>query len=391
MSALRPKNVSYNELIASYLAGDISDVEREELSSWIATDSNNQKYFKAYVTTWHYAATLADTDKQDAQVAWNTLKSRIQVKEDNELRDKIRYMGTKQQLVKKILSIAAAVILTFFAGGLTAYFLNKNGVDRLPGSLSYQITTPNGTRSELVLADGTQVWLNAGSTLRYDPDYSYKSREVELTGEAYFQVKKNTSKPFTVKSAGLVIKALGTSFNVKAYPDDQELTATLVEGKITVEGKVRSKEKFKYTLNPGQNLVLLKSAENLHQGMGDQATAEDQVIQEAVNQPQEIRQIELERNVRTELYTSWKDRRWIIEQESFNNLAIMLERRYNVKFLFDPSQLSDLSFSGTIENETLEQVLKILQLSAPVNYKLGKGEVTIEMDQSLKERFKLSK
>jgi ferric-dicitrate binding protein FerR (iron transport regulator) len=387
MSILKPENVNYNELIASYIAGNISDVEREELSSWIASDSINQKYFKEYVTSWHYAATLADTDKHDAQVAWNTLKNRIQDKEDNELRDKIRYLGTKQQLVKKILSIAAAVIMTFFAGGLTAYYLNKNGVDMPSGSLSYQITTPNGTRSELVLADGTQVWLNAGSTLKYDPDYSFRSREVELIGEAYFQVKKNTSKPFTVKSAGLVIKALGTSFNVKAYPDDQRLTATVVEGKITVEGKVRNKDKFKYTLNPGQNLVLLKSTEALPSNINGLPTREVRANEDLVNQPQDIRKIELEKNVKTELYTSWKDRRWIIEQESFSNLAIMLERRYNVKFVYDQNKLQGLSFSGTIENETLEQVLKVLQLSAPIKFEIGRGEVAIALDESAQDRF----
>jgi hypothetical protein len=106
-----------------------------------------------------------------------------------------------------------------------------------------------------------------------------------------------------------------------------------------------------------------------------------------VNQPQDIRKIELEKNVKTELYTSWKDRRWIIEQESFSNLAIMLERRYNVKFVYDQNKLQGLSFSGTIENETLEQVLKVLQLSAPIKFEIGRGEVAIALDESAQDRF----
>jgi ferric-dicitrate binding protein FerR (iron transport regulator) len=183
----------------------------------------------------------------------------------------------------------------------------------------------------------------------------------------------------------LEIKALGTSFNVKAYPSENLLTATLVEGSIKVEGNAQTGE-FSYTLKPKQNITLVTASgtilpkENVRR-VTPGARDEDKVIRK-------IDRIEVASNVNTELYTSWKDRRWVIEHESFLSFAEMLERRYNVNIAYDPAEMHDISFSGTIENETLEQVISILQLSAPLKYKFGKGEVEISLDKSQMSRFK---
>jgi ferric-dicitrate binding protein FerR (iron transport regulator) len=370
------------DLIIRYLTGDLSPDDTLLLQEWLGQNPENQLFFLEHVQAWRLSGSISHGSGNDTQDALATLRKRIEnAAPQQPVVQKKRMLTVGTALLK----YAAVFILVFVLGGVSAFFVFRARSAEMLHPRAYQVVTPNGTRSEITLADGTRVWLNAGSTLSYTENYNVKRRQVDLSGEAYFSVAKDKTRPFVVKSGGLEIRALGTAFNVKAYPSENQLTATLVEGSIKVEGRSRT-GRFSYTLQPSQNITLLTSEKPERRNKNLQ-----RVTPEPLPEKREIRNIEkvvVENNVNTMLYTSWKDRRWVIEQQQFASFALMLERRYSVNIAYNPDEMKGISFTGTIENETLEQVIHIMQLSAPLKYKFGKGEVEISLDKSQVAKFK---
>jgi transmembrane sensor len=375
------------ELIISYLTGELTNTEQQELVSLIKQDPKNQELFDKMLQTWHFAGTLKKSGREESNRMWKRLLS-VDLETGKPLHelDATIPVHKLSRNVRRIISIAAAVFFIFFSGSLVTYLLFDKSQPKLTSQL-FQVVTPNGTRSELTLADGTQVWLNAGSKLTYAQDYNFNERSVNLSGEAFFQVKTDKNKPFVVHSSGLSIKALGTSFNVKAYPEDRTLVATLVEGKLVIEGKTADQKRFNYTLAPKQNLVFTKTIPTSEEINSDSNIPENTIAKSKREFKPDIKSASLESDVNTALYTSWKDSRWVIERESFINMATMLERRYDVKIIYEPEDLRDIRFTGIIENETLEQILRVIQLSAPIRYEFEKGAVHIVFDRSIQERY----
>lgn len=376
-----------DRIIASLLTGKISNEDQDKLNIWLKQDEAHVTFFEETVKTWQFSGTFNKIIDDDTHNLWKKVESRI-ANSPNQSSNRIilPLIQNRFKPIKKALAVAAVLVFVFFAGNITG-FIYKSGRGPMAESSMYEVVCPNGTRSELLLADGTKVWLNAGSTLKYAQDYNINSREVELTGEAFFHVKTNKRKPFLVKASGLKIKATGTSFNVKAYPDEATMTTLLVEGKLTVEGKTSNKKNFKYTLAPKQKMDFVKDEYNNLADQIDVNKSDKQVVPGTANRIANINSIQLLSNVKTDLYTSWKDSRWIFEKESLVNLAIMLERRYNVNIEFESEDLKNFNFTGIIENETLEQVMNILQLTAPIAFELGKGEVKITLDNTQQNRF----
>ncbi|MBN1185749.1 MAG: FecR family protein [Bacteroidales bacterium] len=373
----------YRELIIRYLANDLPEEEYGKLREWINQDNENRKLFSEMLTAWQLSASMESTPDENLPLSFEKLKSRLAYGNNESQNNADNF---RRFYFRRAVSVAAAILIAFVLGGLaTWYFFSAKKLPDM-NAQTYNVTTPYGTRSELSLADGTRVWLNAGSSLAYSENFNVTTREVKLIGEAYFQVAKNKEIPFVVKSDGLQIKALGTAFNVKAYPGDEELSTTLIEGKIVVEGKSLDEGRFSYTLNPGQNIKVIRSVK---EEKANQANIQDRKHAADEMKPirHNIKTISLESDVNTLLYTSWKDKRWVIQQESFSNLVTMLERRYNVNIRFNQAEMEGISFSGIIENETLEQVIHIIQLTAPVNYEFGKGEVNITLDKNRLGKF----
>jgi transmembrane sensor len=367
----------FKDLIIKFLDKEISHEEEKQLAELIAKDPANKAYFNEIVTIWQFSGTLSKSSSEMDSLAFQKLMSKI----NNE-------KGKQRKLLPvNILKAAASILFIFALGGVSFYFFfsGKQQIKVKPQNIT--VSTPFGTRSELKLADGTRVWLNAGSTITYNENYNIGSRTVNLIGEAYFKVAKDPAKPFVVNSGGMKVKALGTAFNVKAYPGDRTLIATLVEGKIVVEGKSIKQGSFSYTLKPNQNITLttVKTLGIQKKIMPARKNVSLEKLDKRESRP--IENVSLQSNINTVFFTSWKDKRWIIERASFNTLAEMLERRYNVKIIYNPVEMAQISFTGTIENETLEQVIHILQLSAPLKYKLAKGEVSFSIDKTKQLKF----
>jgi len=286
-----------------------------------------------------------------------------------------------RKLVLKYLKTAASWLVFFLLGFATLYWIRKP-VEIMPRPVVIEV--PLGAKGSIVLPDGSKVWLNAGTQISYDENYGKKSRSLQLTGEAYFDVARDKRHPFIVNASGLKIEALGTKFNVKAYPEEPSVMTTLEEGKIDIQIMENRKGPRNIILLPNEKFVYQKASGSFEKSAEKSNPSE--ITPKTAKKAPSIGIIE--KNVNTELYTSWKDKRWIIEGETLDKLSPMLERRYNVKIEFRDDILKYYSFTGTIEKETIEQIMNALKHTAPISFELNRDSVILKADRSMQDQFK---
>lgn len=205
------------------------------------------------------------------------------------------------------------------------------------------IVTPRGGQYQIILQDGTKVWLNASSSLRFPTSFSGKSREVEITGEAYFEVAKNKDKPFFVRSSGQTIEVLGTHFNVNAYRDESSIKTTLLEGSVKVS--VSSND---IIITPGQQSVVNRSSSTLT-----------------------IRKADIKSAV------SWKEGYFQFDNESIESIMRKVSRWYDVDIYYAKGYTQQ-GFVGSISRfEDVSKVLKMLELTETVHFKIEGRRITV--------------
>jgi transmembrane sensor len=374
-------DLKIKELVISYLSDRLSEKEKLVLLEWLKESDENKEIFLEYRKLFDLTS---DADYEGKftlkrQDNWKRLSDKIDSLPKKNIHRKIRGLPA-------YLKIAAAVVLIFFA--TDGIFHKLSGVNPYQNlsHIVYEVNAPKGGKSDLVLADGTKVWLNAGSRLRYNGDYGIDKRVVYLEGEGYFSVVKNPKKPFIVQTSGLKIKAYGTLFNVKAYPEEKIVTTTLVEGIVKIEGAG-----VNVSLKPKEVVVVEKKVINNVAGdhTGKFNTLKNLKVHPAPEKGSDIQNnVKVATNVNTSIYTSWKDNLWIIESEPLKNIAVILERKFNVSIDIKSPELNQYTFSGTFNHETLEQILDIIRLTAPLNYQIDKGVVTITEEQRRKATYK---
>lgn len=278
-------------------------------------------------------------------------------------------------LFRRIWSYVAAVAVIFcLTWGL--YHLLAGRVLYSPAVRSVaneEVLARAGARTSLLLPDGTRVWLNSNSKLRYNKEFNSGNREVELEGEAYFEVTKNAELPFIVHAATLDIQVLGTSFTVKSYPQDATVEATLLKGAIEVRRK------------GGQNTaqVILKPNEKL---VFDKMPVVDSAEHHAdpAREPQRpdiagmaVAHIRTDVPDSEKVETAWMYNRLVFDGENFGELAAEMERWYDVSIFVRDEQLNKYRFSGVFSTETVEEALKDLQLTADFTYKINGKEIDL--------------
>lgn len=293
---------------------------------------------------------------------------------------------SKQKSTRRIINlqwnlmrIAAILVLAFILGGALSYMLFMN--DSKAASTFCEITTPLGSTSEIVLPDSSRIWLNAGSKIKYSSSFNQTNRLLYLEGEGYFKVAKNKNLPFIVNSYGFEVKAVGTEFNIKAYNEDPTIETTMVEGKITLQ---HSKENILsgISLVANQKATFYKSQETL--------TVE--VVKKIEKQKEEVNYMPEHRLVITPMINptpvvSWKENQLIIERTQLCELAEILKRKYNFNFEFKSEDIKRFSFSGTLEDETLQQVMDVIKISSPIDYVIVGKTVIIERNDKRTHKF----
>jgi transmembrane sensor len=263
-------------------------------------------------------------------------------KEINQLFEKIwEQVGEKKAEQKKwpprlnsMLKVAASLLLGILIGSLV-FIKHSNGKPNY-----YVSMAPKGSVSQIILPDSTFICLNSGSTIKYTINGEKGQREVYLNGEAWFQVRRTGNKHFKVHTGSHEIDVMGTEFNVKAYAEDPEIVTTLEKGEIVVTSCRISK------LEP----TLLKS--------GQQLTYNKETGKMTVG------------SVNTRLFTSWRENKLIFINMSFKELIVLLERKYGVTIRVADPEILNYHYDGTVKNETILQVLNLLRLTLPIDYKI---------------------
>jgi transmembrane sensor len=266
-----------------------------------------------------------------------------------------------RKILVGIVSMAAIVIAIWFGA--------KPDTSTLPQPVvqvaKSEITTRNGSRTKVVLPDGTKVWLNAGSTLTYDREFGDTNRAVKLVGEGYFDVVRNESKPFLIHTEAMDIRVLGTIFNVKSYPEEDMTEATLIKGSIEVQLKDCATDRI--ILKPNEKLVVSNEKTVLptvpERAGTNNTTAEAQ-------REFSIRHLNYFSRDSTILETSWVENRLVFEDESFAELAAKFERWYGVEFRFKDQDVQRFRFTGSFDTETLSEALDAMRITAPFDYRI---------------------
>jgi transmembrane sensor len=359
--------------IIRFFKGELNSSEEQRLRHWVNENPAHLSYFEEMREAWLTSVTfVSECSQLDAK--WAQINKRL-ITDVNRQLSAIPKSSSVFLSFKRVSAIAAILLIGMIIGVVFSKLV-LSGKKQADNEVC-EIITPLGAKSNIILPDGTQVWLNAGSKLTYKKSFNTRDRLVTLQGEAFFHVKTNKSKPFVVQTARLNVKALGTSFNVKAYPEDKSIMATLVEGVIQVDGYGENAKPFSVILKPNETITLKGKYFGVAGSEGPKTNPLGLSPEKEINMEADV---SIHENVNTEKFTSWKDPQWQIMAENLDDLAVLLGRRFNVSIVKKSTNLKDYRFTGTLQNETLEQVLEILRLTTPLKYKIGKGEVLLDID-----------
>lgn len=354
--------------IIDYLSGALSTKDSAILNRWLEKDEHNKLLFDQFSDIWQVSSHNKLSKEIDTEKAWSEVQKQL-LFQDNK---------TRNILLHEIIRVAAVFIVALFLGGLGYHFIDRNKeIISEPQYVEY--VSPLGSRSFVILADGSKVWLNAGSTLKYKSTYGANNRELQLTGEAFFEVAKNKGIPFIVKTSEIDVIALGTKFNVKAYSEEKTIETTLIEGSVKLESSTTIFAD-NLVLKPNEKAIFTKKNRSMEL-VGQPRQTKEEI---SISKPK----LEIIESIEPEPIVSWKDQRWVISNEKLSDLAIKLERRFDVNFIFDNDLLKDYSFRGTLEDETLEQIMEAIKFSSPIKYVIDQKTVYVMADGKKMEKFK---
>jgi len=299
---------------------------------WFRLDDNRTEKDEAMQELW---------EKCDSAMTSSTLQDlgRLQERMNDEQPARSR---ASRWLYSQITKYAAVVALVIISSAIT-YYITK------PSSIRFaEFSVPYGESQKMQLPDGSTVWINAGSTLIYPTKFFASTRTVYLSGEASFSVTKNPNKPFIVSTKYLNVQALGTKFDVQAYPNMSFTTATLIEGRVKVD--MTSNTIKSYILKPNEQLTYSNKKHNIS------ITSVDAVKQ-----------------------TSWEKGYLIFQGATFDDIVSTLERKYNVRINYDADKYSGRSYYGKFNpDESVEQVLSVLcQVVNKSSYKIHGSTIYI--------------
>lgn len=381
------------QLVARVLNGEASASEQEELLMILHEDETLQQHYDLLSRIWKEKDGHADlhdkeaarnaiariinkaNDKPENKVKVKALIKKAQVKAEPE--DYVPEMpNERRRLVRRSVWIAAASLMVI-AG--TAWLLLNSRVHKATvanDSREEAIEAKKGSRTRSILPDGTTVWLNAGSKLFYDENFTGPIRDVKLEGEAFFDVARDAKHPFVVHTSGIDIKVLGTIFNVKSYPEDKTVETTLYRGSVKVFREEESEEKA-IQLRPNQKLILAKQAANEAEKLSS-TEVKAPTTRELQPASFTIAHIDSTKKENERPETAWLYSRLEFRGDSFEELALKLERWYNITITFTDENVKHLSFNGSFEAETVEQAFKYLREAIPYfNYKINNHEVSV--------------
>jgi len=324
-------------IIKKYLEGIATDEEQKSLLVWLR-DRRNRALFNKVKSEWRDSVDIMNFPG-GGEESWNNLQGKLWQKSYHALQISVR--------MQIIFRYAAIFLLMLTVGALTYLFNNRL---QQMADLSTRVIADNGQISKVEMPDGSTLWLNSGSEVVYNNRFASKNREIALLGEAYFIVSENAELPFIVTCNDIRVQALGTQFNISAYPGTEFINIALEEG--SVELKNTAIRNFRYVLKPGKMARFSTS-----NGKFDVA------------------------DVNITKYTSWKDGIIHIYDQPFIEVIKRLELRYNQKFTYE-EKVKDFRYTFTIKNESLEEIIRLMEKITPVKAIQQENVIIFRLDKN---------
>ncbi|NOU59311.1 FecR family protein [Marinifilum sp. JC070] len=330
-----------NQLIAKHFAGDISNEEMSQLKEWLDSSEDNRLLFNDLKQSWESFNLPASSE--DKFRVLSKVKARIKT-------DEIKEDKVVRPLFNKVWYKYAASLIVIVSVSILAWY-QLNEPFSVLNTLGYEVNQCEaGTHEKLILSDGSQVFMNGDSRIKYKMNAEGSERIVYLEGEAFFDVARDEKKPFIIGLDDAEVKVLGTSFNIKAYPGDHSVETSVVTGKVAfnhMHGFLK-KNKESMFLVPGQKGVINHSSDSF-----------DQL------------------SVNNELDIAWMQKKLNFKNTPLLEITKQLYRMYGVKFKLTDGSLEDLKITASFENEKLEEVMKILEMMSEFSYKQENNLLTI--------------
>ncbi|HHV02392.1 MAG: FecR family protein [Bacteroidales bacterium] len=319
-------------IITAFLAGETTDEENRELVSWRCKSDENNMLFLQLKELWQISEAKSGNIDHRKQILRSRIENGINLKKQLILQRKLN-------VYKAYFAAAVIVFFAILAGLYLFYAPQKKGADQ-----DVIFKTPSGQKAEIVLPDGTHIWLNSESVISYSADYNKNKRKVNLVGEAFFDVAADKENLFEVYTENVCVRAYGTSFNVKAYKEDDRSDISLLEGQIDV------------ICNANRSII-------------------------ADMKPNQRLQIDLN-NMKYELIhcntmvdAIWRYRCLKIERETVPSLVKKMERWYGVDIDWKDSDKNTFLYWMTIKTESLTEMLELINKITPIEYSINGEEV----------------
>jgi transmembrane sensor len=361
-------------LVSKKLTGEISETERLELNDFLIHDTDLYETIGLLEIAWQQELPT-EQDSDDLERILHKLRSKglgfvseIRFSEGSDETLKFQESKRKSGFFHRIsfLRMAAAIIFMVVASWLGYRFMmpsHETTTATVSNEIINQVTTKPGNRTRVVLRDGTNVWLNADSKLTYANDFGGTTREVNLTGEAYFDVVSSPDHPFIIHTPRTTVKVTGTTFNVRDYPGEARTETSLIKGKVEVR-PIAQPDKV-YYLKPLEKIIF-QNEEKAKSPMGlVSKTIKDTHIPDIA----EIVRLDFDIADSMAAETAWINDQLAFNNESFKQVAEKMEKWYNTKIIIESPSLEVARFTGKFEKESLQEALEALQYTTPFRFR----------------------
>jgi ferric-dicitrate binding protein FerR (iron transport regulator) len=320
-------------MLPGYFSGEISGEDRAIVDDWRAESPDNEEEFRQLQKTWDSYPLLQEMEKYNAFEALRKVNDRIREKESR------RWTVSFQRI---------AAILIFPVLAYTGFLIFKNNSLKEVSKSEpvwQTISTPPGVKSRFFLPDSTAVWLNSSSSITYPVAFSWETRQVSIKGEAFLDVRKDQDHPFVVGLGKINVRVLGTRFDVINYENENKTDVILESGNISLFQQTGREEKVLTSLRPGEMAVFDKENNSLSI-----------------------------KTAQTEKYTAWKEGKLIFRDDPMDEVVRKLNRWFNVQIEVADPEISEYIYTATFRNESIDQILELLTISAPIRYQVIQRE-----------------
>ena len=319
--------------LGKYFRNELSEKEISELKKSIQSSKEDDKIdLKEIKDIWEKSGDIYNKSVPNKSKAWEIINKKIDASEKSTI---IRFIPQ--------LKIAAAIIILL---GISSLFLLLR--DNIVSTNNLvKVYTQQELNEKIELNDGTIVWLNKKSAFKYPKRFSKDKREVFLEGEAYFDVAKNNKKPFIINAKNTATKVLGTSFNVRAYPDEKEVSVSVISGKVQLLLKEQPSKNV--LLSKGDKGIFVETLDSLYKKKGNSINS-----------------------------ISWKTGKLYFNETKLSEVCSTLSNYYSKNIIVADPNMNNLTFTANFENQLLEEILKIMDYALDIQHEYHDKEIVLK-------------